>query len=468
MEDTEELRRIMKEVVDFFDVLVQMRYHSRKTFKVSFINGKVKSIDSGTLAGLGVRVWVDGIWGFSSTTDLSKDGMFNTVKSALNAAKLGKGLKEERVRELRNSPVTGDLFVEENKPLDSVPIEEKIELVKKLDSQPRKMSDKVVSTNAMYMEMIDEKIIVTSYGTDVYYRDPKSDLRLSVVVSNGNEMEFGYSSFGATGGWKELFRRYSSDEMIEEAVRIAIDKLGAKYAEGGDHTVVLHPSLVGVLAHEAIGHTVEADFVLSGSIVKGKLGEKVASDLITLVDDPNPNIEKGAAGILLVDDEGNETTKVTIIGNGILKSYLHDSETSALFNVGNTGNARAFTYSDEPIIRMRNTYIMPGESDPEEIISSTKSGYYLKGLGGGGQADANAEFMFGVLEAWKIENGKLVHPVREVTISGQAFDVLSSVDMVGNDFMFTLGAGYCGKFQPAKVDAGGPHLRCRVKIGGRK
>jgi TldD protein len=117
---------------------------------------------------------------------------------------------------------------------------------------------------------------------------------------------------------------------------------------------------------------------------------------------------------------------------------------------------------------MRNTYIAPGESSVDDLISSTKNGLYLKGLGGGGQADANAEFMFGVLEANKIKNGKITEPLREVTISGQAFDVLKSVDAVANDFLFAMGAGYCGKHQPAKVDAGGPHLRCKVRIGGRK
>jgi len=466
--NTEEIRGILEELVDAVEGVVQLRYHSRKTRQISFQNGRIRNVESGRIAGVGVRVWVNGIWGFSSTTDISKDSIYKTIKEAFNSAKMGEGLKEKVVDRLTTRPKRGVLKVEETRPLEEISLDEKIELVRKLDESPRKLSSKVASTLARYTEMIDEKVIVTSYGTSVIYKDSKVDAVVYVVASSNGEMETGFFSVGATGGWGELFRRFKPEDMVEEAVKIAVNKLGAKYPEGGIHTVVLHPSLVGVLAHEAIGHTVEADFVLSGSIVKGKIGEKVASELITLVDSPNPQIEKGASGILLVDDEGVDPMEVKVIENGVLKSYLHDSESSTIFGVENTGNARAFLYSDEPIIRMRNTYILPGETDPEEIISLTKEGYYLKGLGGGGQADANAEFMFGVMEAWKIENGKLAYPVKEVTISGQAFDVLSSVDMVGNDFMFTLGAGYCGKHQPAKVDAGGPHLRCKVKIGGRK
>ncbi|HOL67534.1 MAG TPA: TldD/PmbA family protein, partial [bacterium] len=160
--------------------------------------------------------------------------------------------------------------------------------------------------------------------------------------------------------------------------------------------------------------------------------------------------------------------RATIIEQGYLKGYLHNAETAGIFKVANTGNARAFTYQDEPLIRMRNTYILPGNLEPEEIIAETPSGLYLKGLGQSGQADANAEFMFGVDEAWLIEKGKLTRRVTGVTISGQAFAVLSSVDKVGCDLLLNSGAGYCGKHQPAKVDAGGPHLRCRLKVGGNR
>jgi TldD protein len=230
--------------------------------------------------------------------------------------------------------------------------------------------------------------------------------------------------------------------------------------------VILSPEMVGLIAHEAIGHTVEADFVLSGAITKGKIGQRVASELITLADSgPSVHIQ-GASGTLLVDDEGVMTERTVIIENGILKSYLHNRESAASFGVAPTGNARAYEYSDEPIIRMRNTYIEPGKMSLAELLASTDRALLLEGAGGG-QADANAEFMFGVQEATLIEKGKRKKTFRGVTISGNAFDVLASVDAISNEFRWALGAGHCGKFQRAKVDAGGAYVRCEAIIGGR-
>jgi TldD protein len=223
--------------------------------------------------------------------------------------------------------------------------------------------------------------------------------------------------------------------------------------------------MVGLLSHEAIGHTVEADFVLSGSVAQGKLGTQVASPLVTMCDSGTVPGVAHSGGELLVDDEGVITQKTTIIKNGVLNSYLHNRESAAIFEVEPTGNGRAWLYSDEPLIRMRNTYIEPGNQTLEEIIASTQEGY-LVDCPLGGQADATGEFMFGAQKVTKIENGKLTKMYRGATISGQAFEVLSTVDAVSKEFLLDLGSGYCGKGQPAKVDAGGPYVRCQATIGG--
>ena len=222
---------------------------------------------------------------------------------------------------------------------------------------------------------------------------------------------------------------------------------------------------VGLLVHEAIGHTVEADFVLSGSVARDRIGTRVASDLVTLCDSGASEIEPGAGGTLLVDDEGVPTKRTTIIENGFLRSYLHNRESAAHFGVEPTGNARAWDYSDQPLIRMRNTWMMPGDSSLEEMIADTEDGYLLEGPRNG-QADATGEFMFAVQTARRIRNGKLGELVRGVTISGVAFEVLATVDRISKEFRWDLGSGYCGKGQPAKVDAGGPYLRCRALVGG--
>ncbi len=459
---------LLKSVVPAVSYPVLLRYHARTSRVFSFSNGKLKEASTKKLTGVSVRVWYEGVWGFASTSIMTKAGISKAIESAIDAARKGKGVKSGEIYKPIFKPARGEFKIIETDPVENHTVDEKIDLVRKTVERIKNVSEKIVSSSSTYMELIDNKTMVSNYGVEATYYDVKADFRAIAFASDGSEMELGYASSGATGGWGELFGDKSWEEMAEEAARIALDKLGRKTPEGGIYTVVLHPSLVGVLAHEAIGHTVEADFVLAGSAAKGMIGKKVASDLVTLIDDPNPELRTGASGIVLIDDEGNLTKKVYVIRNGIMESYLHDAETAAVFGVEPTGNARAFTYSDEPIIRMRNTYIAPGETPVEEIIATTREGLYLKGLGGGGQADANAEFMFGVLEAYEIKNGKIGEPVKGITISGQAFEVLKSVDAVGNDFEFTLGAGYCGKFQPAKVDAGGPHIRCKVKIGGEQ
>ncbi len=314
---------------------------------------------------------------------------------------------------------------------------------------------------------MDEKWIVTSDGADAHIEDSKLEFIASAVAEKDGEMTVGWKGNGVTGGWSDLFSVWSPERVAEHAAGTAVDLLSAPYAPGGQATVILNPELVGILAHEAIGHTVEADFVLSGSAASGRLGQRVGSELVTLVDSGPALIgDPHAGGVVLVDDEGVPAGRTVIVDKGILRSFLHDRETAALFDVAPTGNARAWLYDDEPIIRMRNTYIEPGESELDDMIASIDDGYLLEGAGSG-QADADAEFMFGVQEAREIKKGKVGRLLRGATISGGAFDVLSSIDMVGKGFEWAIGSGHCGKGQPAKVDGGGAHVRCRVVVGGR-
>jgi TldD protein len=191
----------------------------------------------------------------------------------------------------------------------------------------------------------------------------------------------------------------------------------------------------------------------------------VASDLVTLVDSGAQETAGNAAGTIMVDDEGVFAGRTVIIENGMLRSFLHNRESALIFGTASTGNARAFQYSDEPLIRMRNTFVEPRSDKLDDMIKETRHGYLVKGARNG-QADANGEFMFGAEEAYLIENGELCNLVRGDSISGNAFEVLRSVDMVGDTFQYDIGTGYCGKYQPAKVDGGGPHVRCTSVIGG--
>jgi len=224
--------------------------------------------------------------------------------------------------------------------------------------------------------------------------------------------------------------------------------------------VILENRIVGLLAHEAVGHCSEADLVHGGSFLANKVGQKVASPLVTLIDDGRYS---SGFGTMKYDDEGVPTQKTLIIDKGIAKGFLHSRETAHEFNVKPTGNARAWNFEFDPIIRMRNTYIETGDQALEELVEDIKEGYFLKGRLGG-QADFTGEFMFGTQEAVHIKNGELKESLRGVTISGNAFDVLKQVDAIGKDFV--MRTGMCGKEQINYVGMGGSSLRTKVLMGG--
>ena len=441
----------------------ELRYHERRSLNIAVRQGELEAASSAIYGGVGVRAFHLGGWGFSSTSRLDRESVKGAIRDAINgAAAAGKkeDLKLGRARLAR-----GRFAPEIDDPLTAHPFEEKLAVVRGAEARVRSFPF-IASAMCRYREILDHKYIVTTDGARAEVLDSKPEfMLLAVAAADGDHVE-AYEALGITGGWRDLFKK-QPDELAETLARRARELLKAKHPEGERAVVILDPGLVGILAHEAIGHTVEADFVKSGAITSGKLGHRVASELVTLVDSGPSQYGQHAGGTVLVDDEGVIAERTVVIEQGVLKSYLHSRETAAEFGVASTGNARAFEYSDEPLIRMRNTYIEPGEGTLEEMVSGIREGYLLSGAWGG-QADANAEFMFAVQEARRIKDGRIGELLRGVAISGQAFDVLQSVDAVSKEFRFDLGAGYCGKGQPARVDGGGPHLRCTAIIGGRK
>ncbi len=236
-------------------------------------------------------------------------------------------------------------------------------------------------------------------------------------------------------------------------------------ARGGLHTVVLAPDLAGMLAHEAMGHPCEADSVLSGAITADLHGQRVASDLISMVDLAHHYNGQETLCPVYVDDEGTPAEDVLMIDRGMLRQFMHSRETAARLGLPPSGNARAYGPDDEPLVRMRNTAILPGTSTLDELVAGVEDGYLLLDTSNG-QADATTEFMFGVNLAYEIRNGKLGAAVRDTTVSGSALKVLQSVDGVGSDMKWS-NSGYCGKKQPMVVSVGGPSLRARAQLGGQ-
>ncbi len=439
---------------------VEVRYQKRSRTMVGIKKGELDSATSGVLEGYGIRALKEGSWGFAVTSKLDRKTLLTKVKEALRLAASSASAKTSK-SELAATKTTRMKAVAEVKddPRNHS-FEEKVKLALELDRFARGYSKEIASTSVRYAENLVEKHYVNSEGSDCYLFDVKPDLIMMVIAKRGDVMTEVYDGACRTGGW-ELFKTKDPQQIAKMTCQRAIKLLSAKVAPSGAHVAVLDPELVGMLSHEAIGHTVEADFVIVGTVASGKIGEKVASDMVTLVDDGT--IPWGA-GWVPFDDEGVAGRKTVIIDKGVLKSYLHSRETAAKFKVEPTGNSRAWNYRDVPLIRMRATYIEPRDWSREEIIEDTKDGLLLFGSGGG-QADSNAEFMFGVQEAYKIHNGEIGEPFRGVTISGSAYDVLKSVDAVGKDFSLD-GKGHCGKIQLAKVDGGGPTVRCKMLFGG--
>jgi TldD protein len=460
------LRDFLKDCIQNESGFVELRYHKKEARSISAERGRIENTQLKFRTGVAIRVLVNGTWGFSYTGEINKKSVQAAIVSAKKSAQLSSVLRKEKIPNLPPANFAVGSFIGEGiTEVTEKTLEEKIALVMSMAGDGSFPSSRIQSIACGYSEIYEEKAIVTTDGADVFFSLIRPEFRINAVASQNGVMQVGSESIGVTGGWTCLFKDFQPAELREKACKTATDLLDSKLPLGGTQTVILAPSIVGLLVHEAIGHTVEADFVLSGSAAAGKLGQQVASHLVTLCDSGISEFYTGAGGSIPVDDEGVLTEKTTIIEKGVLKSYLHNRETAEKFGVKSTGSARAWEFSDVPLIRMRNTYIEPGNSSLQEMIDATKSGYLLEGPKNG-QADSNGEFMFAVQKAHRIENGKIVGLVKGVSSSGMAFDVMKEVDMVSKEFKWDLGSGYCGKGQPAKVDAGGPYIRTKLKLGG--
>lgn len=460
------MRQFLQEIARKQQGWVELRYHRRLMNQFVAQKGRVDHAGSRVTAGVGVRVLEGGSWGFASTVDTGEASVVAAIARARENARELAGIQDEKIPDLPATALAaGDTVLDGYEALLAKPLDEKLAAAVDLERQAAAAAHVIHTAAAGYSEMFEEKVVVTTDGAAASHRLVRPELRVVVYASEDGDHHRAHTALGVTGGWESLFAHPSAEDIVERTAREAVELLHASRLPGGRATVILAPSLVGLLSHEAVGHTVEADFVLSGSVAGGKLGERVASELVTLRDAAMPERGAHAAGVIPFDDEGVPARTTTLIEDGVLAGYLHNRETAARFGVEPTGNARAWLYSDNPLIRMRNTYIEPGATPLAEIIAGTEKGFLLEGAGSG-QADATGEFMFGTGYAVEIRKGKPGKMYREATISGVAFDVLRTVDAVSTEFGWELGAGQCGKGQAAKVDAGGPYLRCRLTLGG--
>jgi len=443
----------------------ELRVQENRSNGVALLNGDVVSNGKSAASGVSARIFKDGHWGFASNPNISDDAVESVIRSSTDNV---------RFLNKRDTSRCGIMLPETfiNYEKDFTTSKQKnsqkhwIDFLKALDDYIVTKHPKITSRTVVIRALDMEKSLLIATGSTSYSMTPRAHLMISLSADrDGQPVEL----MEAHGGLGQLEDNFDNPQfyfsMIDEQVEHLLNKVDGVYAVAGEKEVILDAELAGILAHEAIGHTTEADLVMGGSVAGDYMGQQVASSLVSLIDFAN-NVNDVICPVpVYVDDEGTKSEDVTIIENGVLKNFMHNKDSARHFESTPTGNARAFAFSDEPLIRMRNTAIMPGESKLEEMIASVEDGYYLM-KPGNGQADSTSEFMFAVNQGYEIKNGKLGKALMDTTISGVAFDMLKTVDLVSDD-MTWVSSGMCGKKQPMPVGMGGPAIRCKVNIGGR-
>jgi len=448
-----------------FKDYTELRAQVNATQHVTLLAGNMVANNQSTVGGVSARVYRGGTFGFASGATYTPDGVSDVLAAATgNAAFMASQVKKGMpplparaagkvgLKTAPHDPVPQNLLIDFAKALDGIIVEK----YKNLSSRT------VVATG-----LDIEKLLVVSDGTDSHLFQPRTLVYVMMTADSpdGTPVEL-HQCFGGFGRFDGHFTDPALlvpklDKLYEDLM----NKREGVHAKAGLCKCVLHPDLAGMLAHEAVGHTVEADIVLGGSVAAHNLGKPVASELVSMVDFAHTALGKPCPLPVYVDDEGVPARDVSLIENGVLKNFMHSRETARHFGAEPMGNARAFAFSDEPLIRMRNTAILPGGDKLEDMIASVDDGYFLVKTGNG-QADTTGEFMFAVGLAYEIKNGKLGRAIRETTISGVAFEMLKTVDMVSDDMTWDF-SGFCGKKQYMTVGMGGPALRCDMNIGGR-
>lgn len=415
-------------------------------------------------AGVNARVYQNGLYGFSSSAELSDAA----VKKALEKATYNANFLDKRVGLNKGAlPALSQGTRPADKDMKDVSQKTYIDFLQAVDahiaaSYPGLISRVVVATSDSM-----EKIISTSDGYSAHIIAPRSYVYviLTAESKDGSPVEL-FKAFGGRGTFDQVF---TNPEKLHQDIAALherlMDKKEGVYAEAGLKDCILSGSLSGILAHEAVGHTVEADLVLSGSVAQHMLNKQVASPLVNMTDFAHTALGETAPLPVYVDDEGTLAQDAVLIENGILKGYMVNREMGARLNMQPLGNARAWSFSDEPLIRMRNTAVLPGKSKLSDMIAAIDDGYYLMETGNG-QADMTGEFMFGVTMGYEIKKGKLGKALLDTTVSGIAFEMLKTVDMVSDNLTWTS-SGFCGKKQIMPVGTGGPEMKCRITIGGR-
>lgn len=447
-----------------FSEYTELRVQENSATAVTSVNGDILNNLQVKNAGVSARAFKDGVWGFASSPEQTDEAISAVVKRASENVKF---LAKKAGTNQKDLPAfTGQGSHGKFDSSKDAEQKELIAFVKDLENYTAKKYPELQSRSFSLSTNGTERTLVTSDKADAYSFISRANLLMQFNLIAGGEPIALYDVFGGLGQFRDLFDNPSAYyEKIDAVVEDLKKKAEGVYAKPGVHDVVLGPDLAGILAHEAIGHTTESDFVLSGSVAADFLNKPVATPLVSLVDFAYEYNGKLCPVPIWIDDEGVAAKDAVIIKDGILTSYMHNKQSADLLKANPTGNARANEFFDEPLVRMRNTAILPGKDKLADMIASIEDGYYFV-RSSNGQADSTSEFMFGVVLGYEIKNGKLGKAVKDCTIAGVAFDMLKTVTMISDDMSWS-NAGWCGKKQMINVGMGGPAIKCKIGVGGR-
>lgn len=456
------LAKIATRDVDYADIYFQSCWHESLVLEDSIIKDGSFNIDRG----VGVRAISGEKTGFAYSDQINLLALEQSAKAARGIARQGRSAQVQAF-----VPVTASGIYAPVDPLTTMDKQQKIELLQQIDSYIR-TKEPLVTEVSVSINGVNEQILVAgldgTYAVDVR---PLVRLSISVLVERGDKRERGSAGGGGRYGYQAFLAEDENGKSValhfaDEAIRQALVSLEAQAAPAGTMPVVLGAGWPGVLLHEAVGHGLEGDFNRKGSsMFSGQLGEQVTSSLCTIVDDGTlPDLR----GSINVDDEGTPGQYNVLVEGGKLKGYMQDKHNARLMGVAPTGNGRRESYAHLPMPRMTNTYMLPGEHSPEEIIASVKKGIYAPNFGGGQVDITSGKFVFSASEAYLIENGKITTPIKGATLVGSGIEAMQQVSMVGNDLQIDKGVGVCGKAgQSIPVGVGQPTLKLdSMTVGG--
>jgi TldD protein len=433
-----------------------------QTSSISIDESMVKSAAQGVSMGVGVRVISGERTGYAYSDDLSPE---KVRKAARVAAHIASGPSKVDQFSL-NEGAGHNLYPVLIAPTETA-FSDRVDLVKRADRSARAYDPRIFQVQATYADNLRQVMVATSEGVLTLDRQPLARMSVSALARvNGGQPQRGHAGGGGRVDLDFFLKDKTPEHFASEAAREAIAMLDAVDAPAGETTVVLGPGWPGILLHEAVGHGLEADFNRKGvSAFSGRIGQKVASELCTVIDDGTIGSRRGS---LNVDDEGHPTQRNVLIENGILRGYLQDKLSSTLLRAESTGSGRRESYAHIPMPRMTNTFMLAGESDPDDIIRSVPKGLYCRNFGGGQVDITSGNFVFSASESYLIEDGKLTRPVRNATLIGNGPEALKYVSMVGNDLRLDEGIGVCGKEgQSVPVGVGIPTIKIdRMTVGG--